>query len=258
VILPPLLSESAVAQTLSSLRRYGVCALNLLTQAQPAPANQPHALGLSEPWLSVVGGGFVAAVLTLVFNAWWDTKKAKNAEDWEFKRYRANIIHHSRIGLMDCFFGAKSELEFLAGTLETLVGSLDALAKTAEGIVKQAGGQPLTVAQLDERKNALLQPYQQYNQQQIQLRWNQHELKAKELQAKAESLLYVLQPLVPPDLYKDMAGLYGKLNTPWVWNLQNTKLRLEMYKSVLPEFQALQERLAKHIEVQLGRKPENA
>jgi hypothetical protein len=152
--------------------------------------------GLSESWLSIIGGGFVAAIITLIFNVWWDTRKAKYAEEWEFKRYRANLIHHSRIGLMDAFFGAKSELEFLAGTLETMVSSLDLLTQEAEKMVKQAGGQGLTVAQLEEQKNAILQPIRQYNTQQIQLRWNQHEQKVKELQAKSESILSLLQPLV--------------------------------------------------------------
>src|SRR5258708_19036792 len=167
-----------------------------LAEVQPAP---PHTSGLSEPWLSIIGGGLVAAIATLLFNAWWDTRKAKNAEDWEFKRYRANLIHHSRIGLMDAFFGYKSELEFLAGTLEAMVNSLELLTKKTEEMIKQAGGQGLTVAQLEEQKNAVLQPYQQYNAQQIVLRWNQHEQKAKDLQAKAESIFGVLQPLVPPD-----------------------------------------------------------
>jgi hypothetical protein len=233
-----------------------VSAFYAFVQAQPAPSQQPHASGLSEPWLSIIGGGLVAAIATLIFNAWWDTRKTKSAEDWEFKRYRANLIHHSRIGLMDTFFGYKSELEFLAGTLETMVSSLDLLTKKTEEMIKQAGGQGLTVAQLEERKNAILQPFQQYNAQQIQLRWNQHEQKAKDLQAKAESIFSLLQPLVPPDLFKEMTALYGKLNAPWFWNLANAKTRLEMYKGVTPEFQELQKRLAQQIEAQLGRKPE--
>jgi len=49
----------------------------------------PHSW-LTEPFLSVVGGGLVAAILTLGFNAWWDRNKQKLAEEWEFKRYEAN------------------------------------------------------------------------------------------------------------------------------------------------------------------------
>ena len=71
-----------------------------------------------------------------------------------------------------------------------------------------------------------------------------------------ETLLNVLQPLVPPDLFKEMAALYGKLSAPWGWNLPNAKARLEMFKSITPEFQRIESSLAKHIEVQLGRKSE--
>jgi hypothetical protein len=226
--------------------------LSVFVQVQPAPTNQPHP-GMSEPWLSVVGGGLVAAILTLAFNAWWDKKKAEQVEDWEWRRYKANLVHHSWVGLMDAFFSAKSELEFLSGTLDTLVSSLNLLTMKAEELIKQAGGQGLTVAELEERKNAALQPFNQYNAQQIQLRWNQHEQKANELQAKAEAILATVQPLVPADLFKDMMTLYNKLNTSWVWDLPNAKARLQMYRDVTPEFQDLQKRLAKHIEVQLGR-----
>src|SRR5690348_262215 len=90
---------------------------------------------MSEPWLSVVGGGFVAAVLTLVFNAWWDSRKQKMAEDWEFKRYQANQIDFSTAGIMEAYFSAKTEMFYLTSTLESLLATLNQLAAQADQIV---------------------------------------------------------------------------------------------------------------------------
>jgi hypothetical protein len=61
---------------------------------------------VGEPYLSIIGGGLVAAVITLVFNALWDKHKQKLMEDWEFKRYQANAIHFSTMGLMEAYFSS--------------------------------------------------------------------------------------------------------------------------------------------------------
>jgi len=77
-----------------------------------------------EPWLSVLGGGLAAALVTIVFSVLWDTKKQKDSEDWEFRRYHANQVHYATAGLMEVFFAAKIELYFLTATLETLLACL--------------------------------------------------------------------------------------------------------------------------------------
>src|SRR6267378_6606705 len=87
---------------------------------------------LTEPFLSIIGGGLVAAVLTLGFNAWWDTHKQKLAEDWEFKRYRANAIHFSTMGLMEAYFAAKAEMYYLTSVLESLLATLNQLSSQAD------------------------------------------------------------------------------------------------------------------------------
>src|SRR5258708_14912099 len=125
---------------------------------------------MSEPWLSVVGGGFVAAVLTLLFNALWDSRKQKMAEDWEFKRYQANQIHFSTAGVMEAYFSAKTEMFYITSTLESLLAALNQLAAQADQIVRQQGGPELTVAILEQRKQALLQPFQKFNQEHVNLR----------------------------------------------------------------------------------------
>src|ERR1700722_12790489 len=130
---------------------------------------------MSDPWLSIVGGGLAAAVITLVFNVWWDTHKRKLLEDWEFKRYHANLVHIAMSGLMESFFAAKAELLYLTSTLELLLGILNQLTAQADQIVRQAGGPQLTVAELEQRKQALLQPFQRFNGEQVNLRWNQYE-----------------------------------------------------------------------------------
>src|SRR5690348_16127913 len=72
---------------------------------------------MTEPALSIVGGGLAAAIVTILFNAWWDRRKDKRAEDWEFRRYRANLVHGGAFGLMEVFFSAKTEIDYLVGML---------------------------------------------------------------------------------------------------------------------------------------------
>jgi hypothetical protein len=123
-----------------------------------------------EPWLSILGGGFAAALVTIGFNVWWDKQKQKLSEDWEFRRYHANQVHFATAGLMEVFFAAKTEIYFLACTLETLLAGLNQLATQADAIVRQQGGPQLTIAELEQRKTQLLQPFQTYNAQQVTLR----------------------------------------------------------------------------------------
>jgi hypothetical protein len=111
---------------------------------------------ITEPFLSVVGGGLAAALVTIVFNVYWDWRKQKLSEDWEFRRYHANQIHHATFGVTEAFFSAKAELYFLTATLETLLAALNQLATQADAIVRQQGGPQLTVAALEERKAQLL------------------------------------------------------------------------------------------------------
>jgi hypothetical protein len=208
---------------------------------------------ITEPLLSVVGGGLVAALLTLGFNALWDKKKQKLAEDWEFKRYEANQIHFATMGIMEAYFAAKTELYYLTSVLETLLGTLTRLSAQADAIVRQQGGAQLTVAQLDERKRQLLQPFQQFNDQQVNLRWNQYEQKAKENHTKAELQLMNLQNLIPATLHRDLRGLFERLSQPFVWDLPHGKEKLELLEGALPEIVALRERLMSQLEVKLGR-----
>ncbi len=110
---------------------------------------------MGEPWLSIVGGGVVATVLTLGFNAWWDSRKQQISEDWEFRRYHANMIHQSTAGLMEAFFAAKAEMLYLTSTLEGLWVTLNQLSGQADTTVRQQGWAPnLTMAEFDQRKTA--------------------------------------------------------------------------------------------------------
>jgi hypothetical protein len=208
---------------------------------------------LAEPWLSVVAGGLAAAVLTLIFNVCWDWRKQKLAEDWEFRRYHANQIHIATFGLIEAFFTVKTEIYYLTCTLETLLGSLNQLAAQADAIVRQQGGPQLTVALLEQRKEELLQPFKRYNQEQVHLRWNQFEQKSKELQAKAEVYVSMLQPLVPAATYKQLIALYQKFDTRWVWDLPHAQERLKLYEDSIPDVKVIREQLTKQIEVKLGR-----
>src|SRR5713101_2209631 len=108
---------------------------------------------MTEPFLSIVGGGLAAAVVTILFNVWWDRKKERSAQDWEFRGYRANLIHGAAFGLMDAFFAAKTEIDYLVGTLGTLLAVLEQLSVQADAIVRQQGGPNLTVAELERKKS---------------------------------------------------------------------------------------------------------
>ena len=156
-------------------------------------------------------------------------------------------------GLMEVFFSAKTEILFLVATLETLLGVLNQLTAQADAIVRQQGGPQLTVAELEQRKAQLLQPFQVYNQQQVALRWNQYEQKAKDLQGKAEAYLTVLQPLVPASLYAQTLALYQTLSAPWVSDLPHAKERLKVFEDSLPALNHIREQLTRQIEVKLGR-----
>ena len=213
----------------------------------------PHQTHMTEPLLSVVGGGLAAAVVTIGFNVWWDKKKERSAQDWEFKRYRANLIHVAAYGLMEVFFSAKTEIEYLVGTLGTLAAALGQLNTQADAIVRQQGGPQLTVAELERRKSELLQPFNTYNQQQVDLRWNQYEQKVKDLESKAQVHLSVLQPLIPNDLNVELNALAAELTADYQWNLPNATIRLQLFTDRLPQFQTIHRKLTAQIEVQLDR-----
>ncbi len=206
-----------------------------------------------EPWLSVVGGGLAAALVTIAFGVFWDIRKQKSSEDWEFRRYHANQVHFATVGLTEVFFAAKTELYFIASTLETLLAGLNQLATQADTIVRQQGGPQLTVTELETRKAQLLQPFQTYNKQQVSLRWNQFEQKTKELQAKAEAYMSVLQPLIPASVYGQLLALYQKFEGRWVWDLPHAQERLKLYEDNIPELNRIRGQLTRQIEIKLGR-----
>jgi hypothetical protein len=208
---------------------------------------------MSEPWLSVVGGGLAAAALTIIFNMFWDWKKQKLTEDWEFRRYHANMVHIATAGLVEAFFSAKMEFTFLAATLDTLLASLNQLAIQADAIVRQQGGPQLTVAELEQRKAQLLQPFQNFNLQQVTLRWNQYEQKAKEIQARAEAHLSTLQPLIPGPLHVEIVALYATLSQPFIWDLPHAQEKLRLFEENLPELNRIRAQLARQVEAKLGR-----
>lgn len=210
-------------------------------------------MSLNEPFLSVVGGGLAAALVTLAFNAYWDVKKQRASEDWEFRRYQANQIHYAAVGLMDAYFSAKSEMLYLTSTLATLAATLAQLATHADQIVRQQGGPALTVAELEQRKQQLLQPFQTYNQEQVTLRWNQYEQKAKENHAKAEAHLTNLKRLIPSPLYAEFIALFQHLSQSFVWDLPHGKEKLKVLEEALPTILALREKLDGQIEIKLGR-----
>jgi hypothetical protein len=206
-----------------------------------------------SPWLSVVGGGLVSVLITIGFNVFWDIKKQRLLEDWEFRRYHANQIHLATVGIMEAFFAAKAELYFLFYTLETLAGTLTELTSQADAIVREQGGHGLTAAELEQRKAQWLQPFQNFNQQQVALRWNQHEQKASETQAKAESYISQLQPLVPAAVFEQLLALYAKLNTRWSWSLQSAQKQSKLFEDVLPELSRVRSELMRQIELKLRR-----
>lgn len=208
---------------------------------------------LTETLLSIVGGGLVAAILTIVFNALWDIRKQKMAEDWEFKRYHANVIHRSTAGLLEAFFSGKNEMYYLTSTLESLLARLNQLTAQADQIVRQQGGPELTVAALEERKRQLLQPFQTFNQEQVTARWNQYEQKAKENHTKAEIHLTALKPLIPSALYDDLMRLFQRLSAPFVWDLPRGKEKLKTLEDAVPEVMGLREKLMRELEIKLGR-----
>jgi len=208
---------------------------------------------MSEPILSIVGGGLVAAVITLGFNAWWDCRKQKIAEDWEFKKYHANMLHNATAGIMEAYFSAKNEMYYLTSTLESLLSSLNQLGAQADQIVRQQGGPELTVQELEQRKQQLLQPFQTYNSQQVQFRWNNYEQKAKENHTKAELHLMTLKPLIPETLYNELMALFVKLSAPFYWDLPNGKQKLKVLEDAMPEVLDARDKLVVVLEAKLGR-----
>lgn len=208
---------------------------------------------MTDVWLSVLGGGLIATLITLGFNAWWDFRKQKLAEDWEFRRYHANQIHFSTAGIMEAYFSAKTEMYYLTSTLETLLAVLNQLTAQADQIVRQQAGPELTVLELEQRKQALLQPFQKFNQEQVNLRWNQYEQKAKENHTKAEIHLTTLKSLIPAPLYQELSALFVRLSAPFEWNLPHGKEKLALLEAALPEVLTLREKLMRELEKKLGR-----
>jgi len=203
------------------------------------------------PWLSSVGGGLVSVLITIGFNLYWDKKKQELLEDWEFRRYHANQIHLATTGLMEAFFAAKAELYFLFYTLETLADTLTQLTSQADGIVRHQADDELNIAELERRKTQWLQPFQTFNKEQVTLRWNQHEQKAKELQAQAETHISALQPLVPAPIFEQLLAFYAKLNTRWSWSLQSAEEQSKLYENAVPELTRIRAQLMEQIELKL-------
>src|SRR5450432_353160 len=174
---------------------------------------------MNETLLSIVGGGTVAAFLTIFFNVYWDTKKERSSQDWEFKRYRANLVHTATFGLMETFFAAKTEIEYLVGTLSSLEAALSGLMLNTITTTRQHGGPHLTVDELNRIVDEQMQGYRNYTKQQIDIRWNQYEQKMKDLQARSLGYLSVLKPLVQLALYGHILALVTELSTPYPWTL---------------------------------------
>jgi hypothetical protein len=206
------------------------------------------------PWLSIVAGGLVSVLITIGFNVYWDQKKQELLEDWEFRRYHANQIHLATSGLMEAFFAAKAELYFLFYTLETLAESFTQLTSQADEIVRLQADPGSNAAELERRKTQWLQPLQKFNQEQVTLRWNQHEQKAKELQAQAETHMSALQPLVPAPLFQELLAFYAKLNTRWTWSLQSAQEQSKLYEDAVPEISRIRSKLVEQIELKLRRR----
>jgi hypothetical protein len=127
------------------------------------------------------------------------------------------------------------------------------LSAQADQIVRQQGGPALTVAELEQRKQQLLQPFQTYNTQQGGLRWNQYEQKAKENHAKAEINLMTLKPLIPTALYDELTALFVRLSAPFVWDLPHGKEKLKVLEDAMPEVLAARNKLVQLLEAKLGR-----
>lgn len=217
-----------------------------MLQATPGPVSH-------EPWLSIIGGGFAGAIVTIIFNALWDNKKQKMAEDWEFKRYEANQIHFATAGIMEAYFSAKTEMYYLTSSLESLLATLKQLTAQADQIVRQQGGPELTVAVLEQRKQALLEPFQKFNQEQVNLRWNQYEQKAKENHSRTEVHLATLKFLIPAALHADLQALFEKLAAPFPWNLDGGKEKLATLESAQGDVLAFRAKLMAQLENKLGR-----
>lgn len=99
----------------------------------------------------------------------------------------------------------------------------------------------------------LLQPFQTYNTQQVGLRWNQYEQKAKENHAKAEINLMTLKPLIPTALYDELTALFVRLSAPFVWDLPHGKEKLKVLEDAMPEVLAARNKLVQLLEAKLGR-----
>jgi hypothetical protein len=127
----------------------------------------------------------------------------------------------------------------------------------ADQIVRQQGGPALTVAEYEQRKQQLLEPFQKFNADQVTLRWTQYEQKAKENRAKAEVHLATLQSLISSNLYDELIGLFERLSAPFVWDLPNAQEKLKALEGALPEVMSLRKKLSGELEEKLGRKQES-
>ena len=206
------------------------------------------------PWLSIVAGGLVSVLITIGFNVYWHHKKNQLLEDWEFRRYHANQIHLATSGLMEAFFAAKAEFYFLFYTLETLADSFTQLTSQADEIVRQQAGAGLSATELEHRKIQWLQPLQTFNQEQVTLRWNQHEQKAKELQAQAETHLSALQTLIPAPIFQELQAFYATLNTRWSWTLESAQEQSKLYEDAVPELTRIRSQLMEQVELKLRKR----
>src|SRR5579863_9971652 len=122
------------------------------------------------------------------------------------------------MGIMEVYFAAKNELYYITSTLETLLAVLNQLSAQADAIVRLQNGPEVTDKQLAEQKQRLMQPFQEFNNQQVTLRWNLYEQKSKENHTKAELHIMNLQRLVPDVLHHSLLSVFERLSQPFVWD----------------------------------------
>ena len=110
------------------------------------------------------------------------------------------------------------------------------------------------MAELEQRKYQLLEPFQKFNADQVTLRWTQYEQKAKENHSKAEIHLATLRSLVSSRLYDELLAMFQRLSAPFVSDLPNAKEKLRIIEEVTPEVLTLREKLSQELETKLGRR----
>lgn len=209
---------------------------------------------MSTVLLGVLGGGIVAAIITAGFNVYWDKQKQKITENWERRRYDANLKRQLLFGITDVFYSTKSEIFFAELEIRSLQEGLQKIEQNVDANLR-ASNPGMAVQQLSALKAQVVSPIQFWIVQMQVNRTSQYNTSVKVLRSRAEAWLSVAQRcLKTPDLYAGMQTMFKQFSRDILDGVDDFKKRFQEMEASDEQFKDVQKRIEHEIDAALTSK----